>query len=165
MRLVRSILVVGFLALLPACGFKPLYGTNSLGESVASELNAVAVADQTTRAGQLVRNEILATVPPSAGGSYIYRLDMTPVVTESNTVDKRDTDTTRRTYRLNVSFALVDVGTSKPVYKGQTFSFVSYDRVESPVANVQARANAEERAAREVGVDIKTRVAAFLASK
>jgi LPS-assembly lipoprotein len=164
MKAVRTIVAIGCLTLLPACGFKPLYGTNSLGQSVASELNAVGVAEQPTRAGQLVRNEILATVPPSAGGSYQYRLDMAPVVTESNTIEKRDTDTTRRTYRLNVSFALVDVGTSKPVYKGQTFSFVSYDRVESPVANVQARANAEERAAREVGVDIRTRVAAFLAS-
>jgi len=165
MKAARLILAVGLLAVLPACGFKPLYGTDSAGQSVASELNAVSVAEQDTRAGQLVRNEILATVPLSAGGSYLYRLDMAPVVTESNTIEKRDTDTTRRTYRLNVSFALVDVGTSKSVYRGQTFSFVSYDRVESPVANVQARANAEERAAREVGTDIRTRVAAFLASK
>ncbi len=165
MKLAHTLISLGLLLILSACGFKPLYGTDGSGSSVASELNAVSVAEQTSRAGELVRNEILATVAPSAGGSYRYRLDMAPMVTESNAVEQRDTDTTRRTYRLNVSFALVDVGTSKPVYKGQTFSFVSYDRVESPVANVQARANAEERAAREVGVDIRTRVAAFLSSK
>jgi LPS-assembly lipoprotein len=165
MALVRAVVALALLALLPACGFRPLYGTDSQGQSVAGELRAVSVADQRTRAGQLVRNEILATVPPNSGGAYQYRLDMVPVVTESNTIEQRDTNTSRLTYRLNVSFALVDIGTGKPVYKGQTFSFVSYDRVESPVANVQALANAEERAAREVGVDIRTRVAAFLASK
>ncbi|MFO1088899.1 MAG: hypothetical protein U1E46_04880 [Hyphomicrobiales bacterium] len=164
MRFLRSVVAVALLVSLAACGFKPLYGTDSQGLSVATQLNNVGVAEQSTRAGQLVRNEILATVPPGSG-NYQYRLDLLPVVAETNTIEQRDTNTARLTYRLNVSFALIDVGTGKSVYKGQTFSFVSYDRVDSPVANVQARTNAEERAAREVGIDIRTRLAAFLASK
>jgi hypothetical protein len=47
---------------------------------------------------------------------------------------------------------------------GKTFSQVSYDRTTSDFSNVQAETNAMERAAKEIGNDIRTRLAAYFSS-
>jgi LPS-assembly lipoprotein len=49
------------------------------------------------------------------------------------------------------------------VFSGQAFSRVPYDRLNASFSNVQARVNAEEQAAQQVGQEMKTRLAAFLA--
>ena len=61
--------------------------------------------------------------------------------------------------------ALMPSQTGKPVYSGKTFSQVSYDRIDAPVANLQAQVNAQERAAKETGQDIRTRLAAYLSTQ
>ena len=122
---------------------------------LTAALNGVAVDQQKTRVGQLIRNEFLADVPPGQGVSN-WRLEIEPEAREINEIEAPNTDVLRKTYRLNVTFRLSDNRTGKPVYSGKTFSYVSYDRVSSPLANVQAATNAEERAAREVGTDIRT---------
>jgi LPS-assembly lipoprotein len=149
---------------LAGCGFQPLYGEREGTAPLTASLNGVAVDQQKTRVGQLIRNEFLADVPPGQGGVSNYRLEIEPEAREINEIEAPNTDVLRKTYRLNVIFRLSDNRTGKPVYSGKTFSYVSYDRVSSPLANVQAATNAEERAAREVGTDIRTRIAAYLAS-
>jgi LPS-assembly lipoprotein len=149
---------------LAGCGFQPLYGEREGTAPLTAALNGVAVDQQKTRVGQLIRNEFLADVPPGQGGVSAWRLELEPEAREVNEIEAHDTDVLRKTYRLNVTFRLTDNRTGKPVYSGKTFSYVSYDRVTSPLANVQAATNAQERAAREVGTDIRTRIAAYLAS-
>jgi LPS-assembly lipoprotein len=149
---------------LAGCGFQPLYGEREGSVALTAALNAVTVDQQKTRVGQLIRNEFLADVPPGQGGVSTYRLELEPEAREVNEIEAPNTDVLRKTYRLNVAFRLSDNRTGKPVYSGKTFSYVSYDRVSSPLANVQAATNAEERAAREVGSDIRTRIATYLAS-
>jgi len=50
------------------------------------------------------------------------------------------------------------------VFSGQAFSRVPYDRLDASFANVQARVNAEEQAAKQVGQEVRIRLAAFLAT-
>jgi hypothetical protein len=50
------------------------------------------------------------------------------------------------------------------LHSGKTFSQVSYDVVREPFADMQAEANAMERAAHEVSMDIRSRLAAYFAS-
>jgi LPS-assembly lipoprotein len=150
--------------LLGGCGFQPLYGERQGSQPLLAALNGVSVDPPKNRIGQLVRNQFLIDVPPGQGGLSLYRLELEPEAREVNEIESSNTDVLRKTYRLNVAFRLSDNRTGKPVYSGKTFSYVSYDRVTSPLANVQAATNAEERAAREVGIDIRTRIAAYLAS-
>ena len=58
-----------------------------------------------------------------------------------------------------------DADLANELYAGRTFSQASYDRTETPFADMRARIAAEERAAREVGADIATRLAAYFASR
>jgi hypothetical protein len=60
---------------------------------------------------------------------------------------------------------LTELSSGTQVNSGKTFSSVSYDIVHEPVADLQAEANALSRAAQEVGTDIHTRLAAFMASR
>jgi len=165
-RLLQGLVCLLVLALLAACGFQPLYGTSGLNSpSVSAKLASVAVPEQTSRVGQLIRNEILAAISPAGTNAAAgYRLDMTPLSNDDTAVEAQNTDVLRRSYRLNVSFDLVESASGKRVYTGKTFSYVAYDRTGAPFANLQARANAEERAAQEVGLDIRTRLAAYFAT-
>jgi len=70
----------------------------------------------------------------------------------------------RLAYNLTTRFQLVDAATQNVLFSGKAFSRVPYDRLEASFANVQARVNAEEQAARQVGQEVRTRLAAFLAT-
>ncbi|MGI9464464.1 MAG: hypothetical protein ACR2OM_11010 [Aestuariivirgaceae bacterium] len=163
-HLSRIVLVAAALGL-AGCGFTPLYGTPEAGSPVALKLASITVVEQDNRLGQLVRNEIISGVTPagSPGGSA-YRLELETRASEEVAIDAINTESLRQHYRANVEFVLYDSQTGKPVYSGKTFSQVAYDRVDEPVANLQAQVNAQERAARETGQDIRTRLAAFMSS-
>jgi LPS-assembly lipoprotein len=48
------------------------------------------------------------------------------------------------------------------VFQGASHSRAPYERFESPYSNVRAREDAENRAARTISDDLKTRLAAYL---
>ena len=150
--------------LLQGCGYQPLYATRSDGSSVTQDLASVSVASQSTRVGQLVRNEIVRSTRPAGSGAadrYVLKLDAKG---DSETlVDTADTVHRRLAYNLTTEFQLIDVASQRPVFSGRAFSRVPYDRLNASFSNVQARVNAEEQAAQQVGQEVRTRVAAFLA--
>jgi len=166
MRTFSRIVLVASALGLAGCGFTPLYGTTDAGSPVALKLASISVTEQDTRLGQLVRNEIVSGISPAgSAGGLAYRLELEARGSEELAISAIDTDTLRKHYRVNVSFVLYDASSGKPVYSGKTFSQVSYDRIDAPVANLQAQVNAQERAAAETGRDIRTRLAAFLSTQ
>lgn len=148
---------------LSACSYQPLYKASS---SANSELRAVSVAEQNTRTGQLIRNEVLA----SMGNGYSesesrYQLRFKPESDDINTATTDDSENTRKSYQLSVRYVLSENSSGKVIHKGNTFAHVSYDNTRAPFSDYQAQINAEERAAKEVGIDIRTRLAAFFATR
>ncbi len=165
---------VGIIALvalfgLQACNtFRPLYGTNGVEEqsSVVTELSNVDIPEPKNRLQQLIRNNLISSMsPPGREGNGRYTLIIVPASDEFNLVIQRNTDVSRSSYRLKVAFSLRDGTSGRKIYSGNTFSEVSYDKITSEFANLQARNNAEERAARQVSQDIRTRLAAYFATR
>ena len=150
--------------LLQGCGYQPLYATRDDGSSVSQDLASVSVEMQSTRVGQLVRNEIVRSIRPAGGAApdrYVLKLAATG---DSQTlVDTSDTVHRRLAYNLTTDFQLIDMSSQKPIFSGRAFSRVPYDRLNASFTNVQARVNAEEQAAQQVGQEVRLRVAAFLA--
>lgn len=166
MKMFSRIVLVAAALSLAGCGFSPLYGTTGAGSPVALKLATVSVTEQDTRLGQLVRNEVVSGISPAgSAGGIAYRLELTANGSEELAIRAIDTESLRKHYRVNVSFVLYDSNTDKPVYSGKTFSQVSYDRIDAPVANLQAQVDAQERAAAETGRDIRTRLAAYLSTQ
>ncbi len=163
-HIIRSVVLAGLLGL-SACGYQPLYATRDDGSSVTQELAEVSVAQQTTRVGQLIRNEIVRSTRPvgtQAQDRYYLKLD---VKGDAQTlINTSDTVHRRLAYNLTTRFQLVDAATQSVLFSGKAFSRVPYDRLDASFANVQARVNAEEQAAKQVGQEVRTRLAAFLAT-
>ncbi len=164
----RILAVLPLLVLLGACGFKPLYGTRNDSPGVAGDLASVSIPEPQNRLSQLIRNDLLSTMRPAGTAEPDrYRLDILSSATEDRSIeDSSNSRSARRsTVRVTASFELRDMSGGKTVYKGRTFSNISYDDVGQSFANVQARSNALERGAREIALDIRTRLAAYFASR
>jgi LPS-assembly lipoprotein len=152
--------------LVAACGFEPLHATRPDGTSATRELASVAVAEQSTRLGQLIRNELLSTIAPvGQQGPVLYTLELLPAAEEEAVIRDFDTGTLRRSFRIEAAFRLTDSGTGAELYADRTFAQAAYDRTDTPFADMQAGIAAQERAAKQVGADIATRLAAFFASR
>lgn len=145
------------------CGHRPLYGNNGDGSSVVQQLTDVSVEEQRTRAGQLVRNELISAF--GGGGNSNYLLKLAFAEKTDNTSAMSGTTVKRYRYRLNVSYSLVEAGSGQEVASGKTFSNAAYDTVREPVADLQAAENARERAARELAQDLRLRLSAFFATR
>jgi LPS-assembly lipoprotein len=164
----QFLIVLPLLMLLGACGFRPLYGSDSTSPGVANDLASVSIPEPRDRLSQLIRNDLMSTMRPAGTAEPDrYRLDIDAVATEDKSIeDSSNSRAARRaTVRVMANFELRDLSGGKTVYKGRTFSNVSYDDVQQSFADLQARTNAMERGAHEIALDIRTRLAAHFASR
>ena len=149
---------------LAGCGFQPLYGGSTVGGARLPELmKTVNVTPVPGRVGQKLRNELIFE---NTGGGYAaptkYRLDI--IVRESVTdqLVQITGDATSQVFELQATFTLVNAANGKVVLQGNAMSRAPYNRYQEIFANVRARYDAENRAARTVAESIKTQLAAYL---
>jgi len=74
-------------------------------------------------------------------------------------------DARGQVYQLQASYDLINLADGRVIYHGTAYSRAPYNRYQEIFANVRARYNAEDRAARTVSESIKTQLAAFLAKE
>ena len=155
-------MVVVSLSMLSGCtGFKPLYGTGSGGSSVAVDMSALAVEEQHTRAGQIIRNELLDGVKPGLA-RYTLKLDVTERLI--NVASLSSTLGSRSRYALTAHYELIDPASNKSLTVGDSFSNVEFDTINVPVSDLQAADDARLRASKELGGDLRLRIATFLSA-
>jgi LPS-assembly lipoprotein len=150
---------------LAGCGFQPLYGgTTAGGAKLAEVMAAVEVTPIPGRVGQKLRNELIFA---NTGGGYAspprYRLNIVIKESVTDTLVQITGDATGQVYQLEASFELVDPSTRGVLFQGKAISRAAYNRLQEIFANVRARYDAENRAARTISESIKTQIAAFLA--
>jgi LPS-assembly lipoprotein len=151
--------------LLAGCGssgLQPLYanGPNSVPEQLAK----VDIGQIPGRVGQRVRNELVFQntggheAPPPA-----YRLEIALRDTLHTTLVQPDGMSRGQIYLLEANFRLVDVKNPKRVlFEGTSYGRGAFERYDSIYSNVRAREDAENRVARTIAEDIKTRVSVYL---
>jgi LPS-assembly lipoprotein len=155
-----SLVLVSLLA--SGCSYRPLYGGGAEGKGVAVALSGIAIDEQRSRAGQIVRNNLISSFGNGGVSQFVLRLvpDEKTIELSSNSTQKLE----RLRYRLNVKYELADAKSGETLHAGTSFSNVSYDAVQQPISDLRAAENAKERAAREVAEDIRLRLAAFFSS-
>jgi LPS-assembly lipoprotein len=153
---------------LAACsgGFQPLYGPTASGVGLQERLAQLDVATMPGRVGQRIRNELI--FQSSGGGELLpptHRLEVS--VTESilSTLVKPDGDALGQTYQLQANFKLIDIKTKQVVLTGTSSGRAGFERFQSIYSNVRAREDAENRAARTIADDLKTRVSIYLSGQ
>lgn len=145
-------------------GFRPLYATAEYGGSGASEkLAAVDVAPIPGRVGQRIRNELIYQA--TGGGAPLpqeYRLEIAIRESVTATLVKIDGNASGQVYNLDASYRLVRISDKSVVAEGKSYGRAGFERVTSIFANVKAREDAENRAAKTIGEELRTRLMAHL---
>lgn len=161
-----SILATCFLAGCGGSGFHPLYGSALInGDAVSERLAAVDVAPIPGRVGQRIRNELIFQT--TGGGNPAppkYRLDIAIRESVTSMLVATDGNAGSQIFGIDASYSLVRLSDKKVVAHGSSYGRATFDRVSSVFANVEARQDAENRAAESVGEELRTRLLAVLAS-
>ena len=163
-------------ALLGGC-FEPLYGERSLagGPGLRTRMNAVDVATidapngtPLARIANELRNDLIFDLQGGSGGStptHSLKINMTA----SNQQVIVDITTARadvQQFGINASYSLIEKATGKPVITGTTFSRVSYDNPGQAqrFSNARGQRDAENRAAKQISDNIRSRLASYFSA-
>ena len=150
---------------LAGCGFQPLYGSTASGSRLGEVMAGVEISPIPGRVGQKVRNELVFT---STGGGYAapsrYKLNIAIRESVTDQLVQITGNVTTQVYQLEATFKLVDPANGKVIAEGNAISRAPYDRFQEIFANVRARYDAENRAARTVAESIRTQIAAHLSN-
>jgi LPS-assembly lipoprotein len=157
-----ALALVGAVAL-GGCSYRPLYGSTTDDAGVAATLSSITIPEAESRVGQIIRNDLISGMQPS--GQERYTLLLTPEYKTSRVIGKVQPAVTREQVQIALSYQLIERQTGAAVTSGKTFAQASFDVVRQPVADMQAETDATERAAREVAADVRTRLAAFFATR
>jgi LPS-assembly lipoprotein len=154
---------------LAACGnggIRPLYGATPSGAGLQERLAQVDVATIPGRVGQRIRNDLIFL---STGGGQplppTHRLEVAIRESVITTLVRIDGDSLGQIYAVEASFQLISIKDKKVVLKGTSHARAGFERFQAIYSNVRARDDAENRAARTVADDLKTRVATYLSSE
>jgi LPS-assembly lipoprotein len=146
-------------ALLGGCGFRPMLKAVD-DTNVQGELAAVEVKTQTDRLGYLVRDSLLDQLNPA--GVHVparYVLHINLQSRKSALGIQLDNTATRFNLTLTARFRLLDADNGQVLYSSIVRRVSSYNAISDPYAELAAEFDAEKRAAREVGSDIRTQIA------
>ena len=153
-------------AALTACGdagFRPLYGSTAAGGYVPERMKQVDFAPIPGRVGQRIRNDLIFqttggrdSLPPQ------YRFEVVLKENLISTLVDLKGEAAGAVYTVEASFRLIDSRDKQVLFQGSSHGRASFERFESIYSNVRAREDAENRVARTIADDLKTRLAAYL---
>lgn len=154
--------------LLTACsdgGFRPLHADLAGTVPVSEKLASLSIAPIPGRVGQQLRNELIFQ---ANGGSKPrepeYKLEVAIRESVVSTLVRKTGDARGQIYNLDAKFKVTRMSDKKVILSGSSHGRAGFERFDSIYSNVRARRDAEDRAARTVAVDMKARLAAFLAT-
>jgi len=158
----RRALLLALAAGLAGCGFRPMLRPGE--EGVGEELAAVEVPSLTGRVGYLVRDSLLDQLNPTgAPVPHRYQLQVALRRRNSPLAIQLDNTVTRYNLTLVARFSLLDSRSGQILYRATVRRIASYNAIRAPYAELAAELDAERRAAREVGTDIRTQLAIHFA--
>ena len=161
-RVLGFALVVCAAAPLSACGFHPLYAADTTQSGLTKYYEQVLVEPIQGRQGIHLRNQLMDEFTP--GGtptSAAYHLTIRLEEQKEGFAIQQDTRITRYNYNLTAKYELKDAVSGQVLDKGISRSIAPYNVVDSQFATLSAERDAQERAAREVGEDIRIRMGLY----
>lgn len=146
-------------------GFRPMYASSAItgGPDLNEKLAQLDVAPIPGRVGQRLRNELI--YQSTGGGNAlqpVYRLEIVMRESITATLVQEDGNSSGSVYNLKASFRLIRIADRSVALQGESNGRAAFQRFDSVFANVRARQDAEDRAAKTVGDELKGRLAAYL---
>jgi LPS-assembly lipoprotein len=167
---VPALLACGLAAVsLAGCGdggFRPLYGQAGIGANVGEKLAGIEIGPIPGRMGQRIRNELVFDTTGGGGRTAepVYRLEIAIKETLTSTLVKTDGDALSQIYTADAAFNLIRLSDKTVVLRGVSFGRAGLERNPQIFSNVRAQDDAQNRAAKTIATELKTRLAAFLST-
>ena len=165
-KLTGAAVIFAALVSLGGCGWQPLYGPTASGAKLGDVMRTVNISTVPGRVGQRVRNELI--FDQTGGGEradeFKYRLDIALRESVLNTLVDITGDPTSQVYQLYTQFKLIRLADNQVVMEGRSNARAAYNKVDSVFADIRAKRDAEDRAARTISDEIRTRLATYFSS-
>jgi LPS-assembly lipoprotein len=168
-KLLRATAIAVVLGLgLGGC-LRPLYGTAEYGGLAVNEpLKGVKIELQGERLAHYLRNELEFNLRGGDPGPApaTYRLAIyAQQTTQTAIVDRITGFAETASMQIDAKFSLFANGKPAPLTEGDARVVVGYDRSQQRFASIRSARDAEITGARQMAEQIRTRVAAYLASQ
>lgn len=170
-NLLRLIAAGLLAATVGGCVFQPMYAQTPLfgsGPSLRDALRDVEVASIQGRIGNELRNDLIYELTGGEGNQVQAPFRLTLVANVSSFSPVIDTESGRPVSEMvsfDVTYKLHDVVRDRTVLTEQALARVSIDRSQQRFANVRAVRDAENRAAKVVAEQIRSRLASFFLTR
>ena len=167
----RLVAACSIAATLGGCIFQPMYAQTPLfgtGPSLRDSLRDVEVATISGRIGNELRNDLIFELTGGAGNPVgaPYRLTMLANVSTSTPIVESATGRPQASIIFfDITYKLQDVAKDRIVISEQAIARVSIDASQQRFANARALRDAENRAAKVVAEQIRSRLASFFLTR
>lgn len=163
----KSVLVAVCLSLgLSGCGFRPLYGQPEVETGpVSTDLATIRVLGIEDRSGQILRNALVQQLSPRGEpGRARYLLKVSLDQDLSGLASTEDGKATIGSLHVIARYYLTDIERDLVVQSGTARAITGMRFLGPRYASVSQERDAEERALTDIAVQIRTRLATFLAT-
>jgi LPS-assembly lipoprotein len=167
----RLVATCSLAATLCGCIFQPMYAQTPLfgtGPSLRDALRDVEVADIRGRIGNEIRNDLIFELTGGGGNPVGAPYRLTLVANLSSTTPIIDAASGRpeaESVAFDVTYKLQDIAADRIVLTEKALARVSIDRSQQRFARVRAIRDAENRAAKVVAEQIRSRIASFFLTR
>lgn len=165
-RIFRAVAVAVAAVSLAGCGFRPLYAVGTTPDGMSSYFGQVYVDPIPGRQGVHLRNQLLdAMTPDGTPSNAAYNLNVQLTDQKEGLAIQENTQITRYNYNLTAKYELRDAVSNEVLDKGVARAIAAYNVVDSQFGTQSAERDAQERAAREVGEDIRLRIGLYFENR
>jgi LPS-assembly lipoprotein len=159
----RRAILLGAVGAVGACGFRPMVKAGD-DPAVREQLAAIDIVGLGGRLGQLVRNALLDELNPAAlQVPKRYRLAVRLNSKASALGIQLDNTITRYNLTLTARFQLLEPSVNDVLYSSTVRRIASYNVRRAPYSTLIAELDAERRAAKQLGNNIRTLLAIHFA--
>ncbi len=163
-----SAALAALLALLPGCGFTPLYGTHSAGRapSVAAELAQVQIPPLPDRLGQELRNMLIDSMHSGgAAEEFKYRLAVRVKEADINLGLQQNSTSTRGQVRITAEYWLSDSTSGASLLHETLRASTGYNILVNQFGTVLSNEDAREQGLQEIATDMTQHMALYFHGK
>jgi LPS-assembly lipoprotein len=165
-RLIWAAVVIAGGCSLASCGFTPMYAKpdSATATPVTSAMSAIQIRPIADHDGVKLRQMLRESFQPRGPApQYLYDLDVQMRAVTQELGIRKDATSSRANRIYSARFALFQNG--RRVFGDQVQTIVSYNIADDQYATVASVSDASDRAIRQIGEQITTRVALYLKSQ
>ena len=166
----KGLAVLALAGALGGC-FQPMYGQSTLfgaGAKLRDDLRQVEVIEIQGRLGQEIRNDLIFELTGGQGNPVgaPYKLAITITAgSQTPLVDVASGRATSEIVVLDVIYRVLDVSNDKIVLSEKALARISIDRSQQRYAGMRAVRDAQNRAAKLVAEQIRSRLASYFLTR